>query len=50
VLASNGLGGFSGGTGLATKRWLLQLEGAVTPKGVAPKATAHSAISAGLQL
>lgn len=28
VLASNGLGGFSGGAGLPTKRWLLQLEGA----------------------
>jgi methylated-DNA-[protein]-cysteine S-methyltransferase len=28
VLASNGLGGFSGGAGLPTKRQLLQLEGA----------------------
>jgi methylated-DNA-[protein]-cysteine S-methyltransferase len=26
VLARSGLGGYSGGTGLATKRWLLQLE------------------------
>jgi methylated-DNA-[protein]-cysteine S-methyltransferase len=28
VLARNGLGGFSGGAGLPTKRWLLQLEAA----------------------
>lgn len=34
VLASDGLGGYSGGApgeGLATKRWLLQLEGALPP-------------------
>ncbi len=29
VLASNGLGGYSGGDGLATKRWLLDLENRV---------------------
>jgi methylated-DNA-[protein]-cysteine S-methyltransferase len=31
VLASNGLGGFSGGTGLEVKRWLLVLEGSLPP-------------------
>lgn len=32
VLARHGLGGFSGGAGLPTKRWLLQLEGAAESK------------------
>ena len=32
VLARHGLGGFSGGTGLPTKRWLLELEDAAEPK------------------
>jgi len=31
VLASDGLGGYSGGGGLETKRWLLMLEGALPP-------------------
>lgn len=31
VVASDGLGGFSGGTGLETKRWLLIFEGALPP-------------------
>jgi methylated-DNA-[protein]-cysteine S-methyltransferase len=31
VLASSGIGGYSGGAGLATKRWLLALEGVVVP-------------------
>jgi methylated-DNA-[protein]-cysteine S-methyltransferase len=31
VLASDGLGGYSGGTGLEVKRWLLILEGALPP-------------------
>lgn len=31
VLASNGLGGFSGGAGIEVKRWLLILEGALPP-------------------
>jgi methylated-DNA-[protein]-cysteine S-methyltransferase len=31
VVASDGLGGFSGGAGPETKRWLLILEGAVPP-------------------
>lgn len=29
VVASNGLGGYSGGAGVETKRWLLALEGAI---------------------
>ena len=29
VVASNGLGGYSGGSGIETKRWLLTLEGAI---------------------
>ncbi|TYB42820.1 methylated-DNA--[protein]-cysteine S-methyltransferase [Actinomadura chibensis] len=29
VVASNGLGGYSGGTGVEVKRWLLMLEGAI---------------------
>ncbi|MDL4774719.1 MULTISPECIES: methylated-DNA--[protein]-cysteine S-methyltransferase [Thermomonosporaceae] len=29
VVASNGLGGYSGGTGVEVKRWLLTLEGAL---------------------
>ncbi|TYK45908.1 methylated-DNA--[protein]-cysteine S-methyltransferase [Actinomadura decatromicini] len=29
VVASNGLGGYSGGTGVEVKRWLLTLEGAI---------------------
>jgi methylated-DNA-[protein]-cysteine S-methyltransferase len=31
VLASDGLGGYSGGAGLEVKRWLLTLEGALPP-------------------
>jgi methylated-DNA-[protein]-cysteine S-methyltransferase len=31
VLASDGLGGYSGGTGIEVKRWLLILEGSVPP-------------------
>ena len=31
VVASDGLGGFSGGTGLETKRWLLIFEGSLPP-------------------
>ncbi|MFB9882831.1 methylated-DNA--[protein]-cysteine S-methyltransferase [Planobispora siamensis] len=31
VVASNGLGGFSGGTGVESKRWLLTLEGYLQP-------------------
>lgn len=31
VVASNGLGGYSGGSGLEIKRWLLTLEGALPP-------------------
>jgi methylated-DNA-[protein]-cysteine S-methyltransferase len=31
VLASNGLGGYSGGAGLEVKRWLLVLEGSLPP-------------------
>lgn len=31
VLASDGLGGYSGGTGIEVKRWLLILEGALPP-------------------
>ena len=31
VLASDGLGGYSGGAGIEVKRWLLILEGAVPP-------------------
>ena len=32
VLGRSGLGGYSGGAGLPTKRWLLELEGAGEPK------------------
>ena len=32
VLARHGLGGYSGGTGLPTKRQLLELEGVAEPK------------------
>ena len=32
VVAGAGLGGFSGGDGRATKRWLLALEGALPPE------------------
>ena len=31
VVAGNGLGGFSGGTGIEVKRWLLIFEGALPP-------------------
>ena len=31
VVASDGLGGYSGGTGPEVKRWLLILEGALPP-------------------
>jgi methylated-DNA-[protein]-cysteine S-methyltransferase len=31
VVATNGLGGYSGGSGLEIKRWLLTLEGALPP-------------------
>src|SRR6266568_1409138 len=31
VVAGNGLGGYSGGTGLEVKRWLLVFEGALPP-------------------
>jgi methylated-DNA-[protein]-cysteine S-methyltransferase len=31
VVAADGLGGYSGGTGLEVKRWLLTLEGALPP-------------------
>jgi methylated-DNA-[protein]-cysteine S-methyltransferase len=31
VVAGNGLGGFSGGTGIELKRWLLEFEGALPP-------------------
>lgn len=31
VVASNGLGGYSGGSGLEIKRWLLTFEGALPP-------------------
>ncbi|GAB3889893.1 hypothetical protein GCM10027612_33090 [Microbispora bryophytorum subsp. camponoti] len=31
VVASNGLGGFSGGEGVESKRWLLTLEGHLPP-------------------
>jgi methylated-DNA-[protein]-cysteine S-methyltransferase len=31
VLAGNGLGGYSGGSGVEIKRWLLTLEGALAP-------------------
>jgi methylated-DNA-[protein]-cysteine S-methyltransferase len=31
VVASDGLGGYSGGTRLEVKRWLLILEGALPP-------------------
>lgn len=37
VLARHGLGGFSGGTGLPTKRRLLELEGAAEPKLLSAK-------------
>jgi methylated-DNA-[protein]-cysteine S-methyltransferase len=44
VLAKNGLGGYSGGEGLPTKRLLLGLEGAVLPKAAGRKSGAHSAV------
>lgn len=50
VLASNGLGGFSGGAGLPTKRWLLELEGAAPAKREERKSTQHSAITSELPL
>jgi methylated-DNA-[protein]-cysteine S-methyltransferase len=31
VVASDGLGGYSGGAGVETKRWLLILEGSLPP-------------------
>jgi methylated-DNA-[protein]-cysteine S-methyltransferase len=31
VVASDGLGGYSGGTGIEIKRWLLIFEGALPP-------------------
>ena len=31
VVASDGLGGYSGGTGIEVKRWLLILEGSLPP-------------------
>jgi len=31
VIAADGLGGYSGGTGTEVKRWLLTLEGALPP-------------------
>jgi methylated-DNA-[protein]-cysteine S-methyltransferase len=31
VLASDGLGGYSGGAGVEVKRWLLILEGSLPP-------------------
>jgi methylated-DNA-[protein]-cysteine S-methyltransferase len=31
VVASDGLGGYSGGAGLEVKRWLLILEGSLPP-------------------
>ena len=31
VVAADGLGGYSGGTGLEVKRWLLTFEGAIPP-------------------
>jgi methylated-DNA-[protein]-cysteine S-methyltransferase len=31
VVAADGLGGYSGGTGTEVKRWLLTLEGALPP-------------------
>jgi methylated-DNA-[protein]-cysteine S-methyltransferase len=36
VTASSGLGGYSGGDGLATKRWLLALEASDTTQAVSP--------------
>lgn len=38
VLASGGLGGYSGGAGLVTKQRLLGLEGAATPRVIAREA------------
>jgi methylated-DNA-[protein]-cysteine S-methyltransferase len=43
VLAKGGLGGYSGGQGLPTKRFLLALEGAILPHSVGRKSGAHSA-------
>ena len=43
VLASGGLGGYSGGAGLATKRALLALEGGAAAIDVGRKSAAHSA-------
>jgi methylated-DNA-[protein]-cysteine S-methyltransferase len=43
VLAKGGLGGYSGGQGLPTKRMLLALEGAALPASAGRKSEAHSA-------
>jgi methylated-DNA-[protein]-cysteine S-methyltransferase len=47
VLAKGGIGGYSGGRGLPTKRLLLALEGAAPPVSVGRKSEAHSAMAAG---
>ncbi|HJU15121.1 MAG TPA: methylated-DNA--[protein]-cysteine S-methyltransferase [Stellaceae bacterium] len=49
VLAKNGLGGYSGGKGLPTKRLMLGLEGAVLPKAAGRKSGAHSATGSGMK-
>ncbi len=49
VLARGGLGGYSGGAGLATKQALLTLEGAAPPEQVGRKSRAHSAAYSGPQ-
>lgn len=46
VLASGGLGGYSGGQGLPTKRALLTLEGGAVAIDVGRKSAAHSAAEA----
>ena len=44
VLAKGGLGGYSGGQGLPTKRLLLALEGAALPESAGRKSREHSAV------
>ncbi|MGH7029513.1 MAG: methylated-DNA--[protein]-cysteine S-methyltransferase [Stellaceae bacterium] len=49
VLARNGLGGYSGGAGLATKRVLLALEGAAALGHAGRVGAAHSAAFPGVE-
>ncbi|MGC2034802.1 MAG: methylated-DNA--[protein]-cysteine S-methyltransferase [Thermoplasmata archaeon] len=49
ILARGGLGGYSGGTGLPTKRALLALEGAAPPEQIGRKSRVHSAAFSGPQ-